>query len=423
MTAEESLNPNWANVPALPEFFRYDQYNFYSYNIISHYILRLFNPENPLLFLRRINIFYQFIAIFSVICAAKNSNAGRWQILVGAALLIVSPALVFDAHIARAESFLYALFGILLWILSSRLPLPWIAFAVGIVLGFGTATKVSFLLVALVALPLGLQALRQDAREAIGAAGLGMWGLVIGFLAGAPHVLDNFEVFMNGVEYLQKQYSGQHPPHSSPSPNWGAETLRTILFCILLNGPILISILFVPLRKKLHWCLGAIFFGVVVTIYFGSKPVFFERNINIAIFSLLAVAPFLNISTRIVRASIVASFSVMLFWSAQIALEVGILRPPNDRFSQWLAFNKLEGTPVIFAPFKAVETVENCDGMIGLYDFGDQYSKTSLEQLRQVGLISKMDYNGRFGILPTSTLHTYLDADVHFFDCGIAPDS
>jgi len=69
-----------------------------------------------------------------------------------------------------------------------------------------------------------------------------------------------------------------------------------------------------------------------------------------------------------------------------------------------------------YAQILAGTMPQRCD-TIAVVDYNDPRSERYLETLRQAGYVPIGDYNGRFALLVTSTLHTYLDPNFHYFRC------
>ena len=236
MYSSGRLDPNWARAE-LTSSLKYPQYNFYTYNIASHGVLKLMKlvRVDPLVLLRFANLVYQAIAIAAVVAALWNIGASTLVLWLAASLLTVAPALVHDAHMARPESFLYMLFA--LATLAATLPIRLVARAalVGVLVGIGTACKVTFLATGLVLLPF----LWPLSRQTLAAASVAAVATVAGFAISAPYAVINFDVLMNGMRYLFAQYTSAHPPHSLLEPSALGSIAWTIEFLLKLYGPLI----------------------------------------------------------------------------------------------------------------------------------------------------------------------------------------
>jgi hypothetical protein len=106
MSESSRLDPNW--VVASPHYYQYPQYNFYSYNMLSHFWIVLTSPlhAEPIIVLRIMNVLYQIAALGLIILTLRKVQIPQAGLVAAAALLTFMPGMVHDAHIARCESFL-----------------------------------------------------------------------------------------------------------------------------------------------------------------------------------------------------------------------------------------------------------------------------------------------------------------------------
>jgi hypothetical protein len=105
MSESSRLDPNW--IFASPRYYQYPQYNFYSYNVLSHFWIALASPlrVEPVVVLRIMNVLYQVAALGLVILTLRKIGTPRSGLIAAAALLTFMPGMVHDAHIARAKVF------------------------------------------------------------------------------------------------------------------------------------------------------------------------------------------------------------------------------------------------------------------------------------------------------------------------------
>jgi hypothetical protein len=399
MYSSGRLDPNWARAELTPSL-RYPQYNFYTYNIASHAVLKLmkFVTVDPLVLLRFANLAYQAIAIAAVVAALWNAGASAMVLWLAAALLTVAPALVHDAHMARPESFLYMLFG--LAVLAATLPMGLVARAslVGAVVGIGTACKITFLATGLVFLPF----LWPVSRQALPAATVAAAATVAGFAISAPYALFNFDVLMNGMRYLFAQYASAHPPHSLLEPSVLGSLAWTAEFLLKLYGPLIPAALILPLfwlRSPL--VIGLWLSALAVILYFAPKPVLFERNLSLGIFAAAVVLAVLAQRSRLALACALLALLPMTWWSWQIAAS------NTRRFNTFAAAHLTQPAPVSDA-WQA--DLANCRGRILLRDYGDQLSARLIARAASDGHQIVARYHSRFEALPASTLQAYIDS-------------
>jgi hypothetical protein len=59
-----------------------------------------------------------------------------------------------------------------------------------------------------------------------------------------------------------------------------------------------------------------------------------------------------------------------------------------------------------------------CSGLLAILDLNDDFSRRLHDYVRSTGRKEVGHYTSRFSIVPTSTLHTYLDTDVYYYTCN-----
>ena len=292
MIAIGRLDPNWALAGL--KYFRDPQYNFYSYNLISHLWIVSFNWTGitEVNILRLANLFYQTIGIFSLIFALRNLGFARWTYFAIASLFVLSPSLVHDAQMARTESFLFMLFGLAVLAASSKeRTIPSLVVG-GLLIGVGAASKITFLTVALIFVPLVVGGIGQMAIR-IGCLGA---SVLLGFAISAPYAIVHFNIYLQGLEVLVAQYSGTHGPHSFIVPSPWRSLLQQVRFLLEVYGVVFLAAVLGPiavpyLRRGL--ALGLWLLIIVTVAYFGTRPVFFERNLSLAAAAAIVVYVFL----------------------------------------------------------------------------------------------------------------------------------
>jgi hypothetical protein len=244
MSAAGRLDPNWAFAD-LPGPLRYPQYNFYTYNVASHGVLRAAQAlsVHPLVALRLVNLVYQAIALVALLAMLRNIGASAAILWLAAGLLVITPAMVHDAHMARPESFLYMLFGLAAWAATWRVGVGARAAAVGFIVGVGAACKITFLATGLLFTPF----LLSLSRQTFTLAAIGALAATFGFAVSAPYVLIHPDVFLNGVKTLFEQYAAGHPPHSLVERSVLGSIAWTAEFLVKLYGPLVPAALILPL--------------------------------------------------------------------------------------------------------------------------------------------------------------------------------
>jgi hypothetical protein len=423
MTARGALDPNW-RFGDLPWFWNRDQYNFYFYNIVAHGVLKAgaWFGASALPALRLANVIFQLFALAFSIDTLRRLGVGTFGLALAGMLLAVAPGMVQDAGMARPESLIYLVVALQLWILTLPLTEARRTFLSGALIGIGSAIKVTYVLTA--SLLVARWAMSRDARLRrwlLGAVALGA-GAVLGFAAAAPYATIHPVVFTNGLAALAETYNSGLPPHSLPRFDLLRQGLWVGTYFLQLYGPVLPAALAAPFLltgepRKLS--VGFVVFWILVFVYFITKPVFFERNFSHALIPVLlaaalAVAALRRPSLRFGAAAVLALW--MGYWSVQIAAAVNF----PGRAARFEADNALAPSlRLSFDDSFDKKVPEKCE-TIALTDHNDPWTAGFLALLEAQGFRPIALYRGRFSALVTSTLHTYLDSDVHYLRC---PDS
>ena len=423
MRARGSVDPNW-RFADLPPHFRYDQYNFYLYNMVAHVVITVGAKLHlaAVIALRWANLPFQLLALAFTLDAARRIGAGRFAVALAGALVVFAPGMVQDASLARPESFLYLLSALFLWMLTLPLAERWRMALAGAVLGAGIAVKVTFGSLAVV-LPFLVPIRGRPVRELGAPAASFAAGVAIAIAVLAPYALIHHDVYLNGLAALAAQYAGLHPPHSLPVYAPLSQIAWIGGYFIQLYGFAVPAALVAPVLLQgaaRRWALALVAALLVLFVYFASKAVFFERNLAHALIPLLLAAA-LGIGALKRRswriAAAVLTVLPMAYWSMQI---VRAIRTPQ-RVAQFESAQGLTAAQrVDFREVYLDEVPAQCT-TIALHDFNDPWTRSYLEKLRQRGFREIAHYRSGFGPLVTSTLHTYIASDIRYFRCPPAP--
>ena len=101
----------------------------------------------------------------------------------------------------------------------------------------------------------------------------------------------------------------------------------------------------------------------------------------------------------------------MAFWSLHIALTANDLEGHRD-------FERANGLKVAtFYPPNKLMTIAPCSGVFGSHDYNDELTVEIHRAIEAAGYRKVARYNSHFVLLPTSTLHTYLDPSFDYYEC------
>jgi hypothetical protein len=437
MSEAGRLDPNWT--VASPHYYQYPQYNFYSYNILSHFLIAATAPlgVQPIVVLRIANVVYQLTALALLIAVLSKLQFPPAALLAAAALVTFMPGMAHDAHIARCESLLYLLFAaIMASAVAGRFLLG------GVILGFGAAAKVTFLASGLAFVPFLYAAatslpalLRRTATIAL--------ATVATFTLAAPYAVLHFPVLVTGLARIHGVYLAHGPgPHRPIDPTPLRDALHAAAFLAVVYGGLVPAAIVAPLFSSPHGaqqnagprspdcaslhpgykclCLGVWLASVAVVATFAPVPFFIERNYSLALFGC-AVLLAGWIAFGRARALAVVAFTAALIpmghWSVEIALANN--ERPMARRGAWQVAHL--AAPVTFfwtGKPDVADELPACTGLLAVPDLNDDTSRRVLAYVRATGRKEVGHYVSRFSIAPTSTLHTYLDADVYYFTCA-----
>jgi hypothetical protein len=409
MIQRGDLNGNWILAVDIPEMFRVNQFNFYSYHLFARPFYNA-DPYQFILNLRWVNLVLQIATLVLLLSYVTRLGLAFRHRIALVVLFVVAPALVFDTHIARSESFLYLLFALQLWSTQIRVSVLLRYALFGILLGIGCASKITFILTGAILIPEIIATLRTDLRKLFGPIGILIVAAVFGFVATAPYILIDFQGFLAGVNALFNQYGTEHPPHSFAEYSLSRNISRTLWFVLLTTGALLPLALFQATRRQVI-APGLALFGFIIIAYFATKPIFFERNIGIALFALLIFVS-VNIRHRAEIWLLIPSCILMLYWSFWTAFVFGNPNINEARFERkHFGMVVPRGWPVDDLD----DHLGRCEGIFGAMDFKDDFSRKMIEGSKAVPIAH---FESVFAILPTSTMHTYLESDLHYFYCA-----
>jgi hypothetical protein len=304
-----SLDTNWKLSP-LPDMFRYPQYNFSSYILSSAFVLKLVHTlaaspawEN-LAILRFYSTLLGILSIGLIFLVGRNLFNQKTG-LYAACLAAFAPLLYQDSLYARPETFVTVLTLLYVYILSQGKIQPAIRiFAASFILGILIATKISLVALApMIVLPLTsdqsikeplnqelsknpgiLLYLKESLVNAFKYAPIIVLGCLVGFIAGAPYAIPNFQDYIFGFSALKSQYTTGHWPHGlydgsiierlAYSINYFTSTLGYPLFIFSFWGAV------IALRQKRFREVFIFIFILIFALRFSTYPVFFERNFS-----------------------------------------------------------------------------------------------------------------------------------------------
>ena len=286
---------NWA-LANLPEYLKYDQYNFSSYILASTVMFRytdavlwILNIKTRLLKVLRIfSALFHVITILLTYAVGKSLFDSRRIGIFAAWLTAIFPLLFQDSLYGRPESFTAMLTLLVVLLVAGQLQKPEIHgfFVMGGLIGFLIAAKITFLV--LLALPCIILFKHRNEKRWLYIWPIGVLGMVgIGFIMGVPYVLGHWSSYISGLAHLFSQYRGAHRPHGLPDGNILERLVYTWRYfsAIGAGGFILLAVLgwLLLLKERLyaHFFIVGLFF--VVVAYFSTRPVFFERNFSFAI--------------------------------------------------------------------------------------------------------------------------------------------
>jgi hypothetical protein len=418
MQSNNNLNTDWGNVtPELPYEFGKVRFNFSGYMLYSYLLTPAQNDSTKHLSdLRRLNRIY-FVAtliVFTVMCSMLGAGFGPTS--SGLVILTIAPGLVHDAQMARPESFLTLI--VCLVILGSVIGKKkhFAGYIVaGLALGTGIATKLIF---AILALPL-LYSILESRHNKINYLTIAAIAVVTGFILAAPYAVVNPEGFIDGLKALNSQYSGEHYPHSAVDGS--TSIYAQISFFMLVYGfvffsPVAMAILYNSSAARFDYSYGILLSLVaaylILFIFLGLHPVFFERNFHpfiviMALSSVIILNKVLKTKWQIVISIIM--ISQLLYWTCIIQL----VERSSSRAKYYTELEEVvKNTGLQPTELNIHSNVQEC-GLFRQVDYNDQISLNQRQAHLDKSYRVVASHISSFNILPTSTLHTYLDQNIY----------
>lgn len=416
-----SLDPNWSNTD-LPDFFRYDQYNFYVYMIAAHLAIstgNLFDFE-PLQSARLLNIALQLATIPMLYLSIRTLTGSVICGFAGIFLFITLPTAVMDSAIVRPESLLYFTSAALLLVSTATMGKTKTLVLWGVIFAFGAAIKITF--VTLAPLLAGAYILRFgfELKRAAMDAALTVLAFAIALFVLAPFMFINADVTLNGLAYLQNQYDGLHPPHSLKFGNAIHYFLHNLHFFVLVIPAIFVLGgigLFYGTRTERIWIAALLSTFLILLLYFSTRTVFFERNYAHAIVPAIAAAAIglFVLRRRVELPATLIVLACVLFVPVNMSVAVvqGIHQGADDLAQFQQARGLSDHVRISEEHSLSNQYLPEC-GLFVFADFNDDFSEIYTASAVAAGYAIDAVYLSRFRVLPTSTLHTDIDSG-HIF--------
>ncbi len=433
---EPTLDTNWART-RLPEEFRRNQYNFSAYHLFaaaSEAVADSVGMASSALLvrLRQNNAVLGGLVVFLAGWLALRLG-GSGAALVAALLVAVCVTLFQDSLYARPEAFASILVLTVLLLGSGTGPGGASrSAAAALLLGVLVATKVTFLI--LVPFVIAAEFITaQRGSNHVGRAFAFAACLTSGFALGAPYALLYPREYLDGIQYLIKQYDGGTWPHGL----YEGAALERLQFSAsyllhavgpvsLLLGGIGVVRLVVERRVKMVILVA----GVGLTaIYFLQARVFFERNLShvlpvLFVLAGLGAAEVLGrlASRRLIGAAAAGLLVVAVAWPpAQLTRKLVSEALAQPRTAEIRAADedvKRHGEFLVDLGYRSWKLESRGAKVCGplvfkLVDFGDRYTAAIIHAAIERGWVElHKRIEGPFHGMPTSTLHTYHAADL-----------
>ncbi len=460
MQAHGDMDTDWARAD-LPKNFLDFRYNFSGYILSSRLLLVGMPPEavaddDALLDrLRLLSCLYSAATLaICFLLLARQLNLG--YAIFGTLAVALVPQLLQDAHYARPEALSTLLFTGCFALASLRprtRPLQWILpVTIAVVCGFLTTIKFTYAIAGLLALApalplLGEAGMRNPAVIAkspkiVGALAM---GYLAGFALGAPHALLDPSGFLQGIQALQHQYGGGHPPHMKMGGGIAGQTwLIWTYYTAVLGLPMLLLHLAGYAGKRLAPVKFAYAAILAVTLAgFLLQKVFFERNFSMLLpaFVVIATVGIANIRGKldelfatgsaakkvipVIAASLLCT--AMTFQSLPIALK--LLRHFTPAGQTALLEERSSATREAITAIGATRVEKLAYGQVfaseypppstecvlfAMEDFNDDWSSRYLEEMPDTFSIAAR-IPSDFEAVPVSTLQTYHSPATHLF--------
>lgn len=432
---------DWARTD-VSKTFRYDQYNFSSYYLFAAYIEKLGgqaatdlkHPTGAMLkHLRNIS------AVLGALCVLFAGILG-WRLgggicaLTASLLTACSASLFQDSIYARPETFVTLLTLLLCLALTSEKTHRGLILSIaGFLIGILIACKITFLIYfpfplllapALLSTPEDKDPKNPHLIYWTGSLGAYFLALLIGFYIGAPYAVRYPWEYLNGLEFLFKQYTDQGGINSAGLLGHLSNSTGYLIYAIGYPALLLaiLSILHIVTHKDVKKSL--IIAGPLLTlVYFMQTATFFERNFSQALPILFIMV---GLGIRLLMDMIgkrdrlrLAAATGLIIASAVIPLSVTAkaIDPALDGRYQREAEAKgralTEGGNLMLFHLWGIGQVAVLNGnLCGPYvyearDFGANMNGTLQKLLRKgYRLVGKLQ--SPFGDYPSSTLQAYL---------------
>jgi hypothetical protein len=332
-----------------------------------------------------------------------------------------SPGAIHDAQMARPETFMTAILIFYFYFIAvyTRLRHLSILFAAGIMLGLLVATKFTLIVFGASLLFVLFFNGQELFIKKIGVQLLFFAAAFFsGFLFGAPYVAADFWGYLDGIEEHKLAYHLHHPPHSHI--DGGNTFVMQIEFYFKVYGLAFLStfaILVMYLYKKVS-NLTVIYASNSIIFFFliGSASVFFERNLTPVMpiyFLMCGVLIHSVMNLRYLQRFLSLLFILPLFyWTLNIwYVQTKQYAVDIDKFE----FEMIQKIRPKKIEHKAMVAEPNSCGLVRFLDYSDPWSKNSRIDYLSNGWVLVAKRVSTFTFLPTSTLHTYLAADIYWF--------
>lgn len=369
---------------------------------------------------RSFNILMQFATIPLIYVSVRNLTKSVICGLFSIFVFISTPTIVLDATIVRPESMLYFLSAALVFVTTSRMGKLKTIILWGIIFALGSAIKITFLSLAPIAVGGYIIRFWSDIKNSVMDAFLAFSAFMIALSIVAPFIFINFDVTLNGVNYLQNQYDGLHPPHSLMSGGVFDYLLYNLhFFIVVIPAIFLLSAmgLIYGSREEVLWIISLFSTFIILLIYFSTKTVFFERNYAHAIVPAIAAA---SIGFLILRRKVTLPVSLIVMaclFFVPFNMSLAVLQGVHHRDADLPQFQSERGlsgyTRITEAYSLRNRPLPPC-GEFVFADFNDEFSRLYLGSVSVAGYNIDAVYHSRFRVLPTSTFHTYIESS-HIF--------
>ncbi|WP_135966952.1 hypothetical protein [Stenotrophomonas maltophilia] len=444
------LNTDWARAD-LPEFHAF-RYNFSGYIQAVYLTIKAIAPaafKSEFDLLHYLLEFSRWSAALTLaVCLLLLVRTlGVGYALVGVLLVATTPQFLQDAHYARPEAW-STLLSTLAFALACLKPQQrWAQFGLlallGMLAGVLTTIKFTYAVFSLYCVAAAWQPVRQLPGLTRKLQHLGMFGgaslagVVFGICVGSPAIVADLPGFLAGIQALDHQYGGGHPPFGPMThglvPQWH---WITGYYLATLGLPLVVLHVMGYFRTSLAPAKAG--FLAVFAITFGAflvQSVFFERNLTALIpaFMMVAVAGAANIerfaaarlalqrplARRLLHLACMGLLVLAGAWGMSVSAR---LAPYFDRIHlQQILDERTDRLQGIAAEVGAVRTEvitypqvlgmdlpppsTDCVLFIGT-SFNDDWSRRYYSQMDQsfirIGRIAS-DFND----VPTGTLHIY----------------